>query len=144
MHRFAICLSARRAHLRLRLLIAACLLASTPAYAQVITSLSIGPSTDVSLPQGPAVQLRATAVFSDGVTRDVTMDASWSVSDPTVLALGTTPGVVQGVAAGIATVTAAHSGFTTTASYTVNPPALTFSCCTEEVTAPLSSSCRAA
>ena len=79
MYRLAICLSARRAGLRSTLLIAACLFASTPASAQVITSLSIGPSTDVSLPQGPPVQLRATAVFSDGVTRDVTMEAAWSV-----------------------------------------------------------------
>ena len=97
---------------------AAVALVSMPAYAQDVTSLSITPNS-VTLQEGAPVKLRAMAVYSDGVTRDVTAEAGWSVSNTGVLQLSATPGVVQGIGVGTGTVTATHSGFNATATYNV-------------------------
>lgn len=83
--------------------------------AQIATVIS---APALTLPHGASQQLTALAVFSDGTTSDVTSSASWSSSAPSKATV--TAGLVHGVAAGAATVTASSGGFGGTSSITVS------------------------
>ncbi|BDG09132.1 Ig-like domain-containing protein [Anaeromyxobacter paludicola] len=87
----------------------------------VIRSLAISPAA-VSVAAGYQLQLRATAGFSDGSTRDVTTQAAWSSSNTAVAVVatsGASAGLLSGVAPGTATVTASYGGKAATAPVTV-------------------------
>ncbi|HEY8075829.1 MAG TPA: Ig-like domain-containing protein [Labilithrix sp.] len=73
---------------------------STPVLAAII----VGPNPGV-VAVGKTVQMTATGVLTDGSTRDLTHDATWK-SSRTDLATVDALGVVTGVAAGDATITA--------------------------------------
>jgi uncharacterized protein YjdB len=87
----------------------------------VVTSISITPST-LSVPAGVTFQYQATAIYSDGTSKDVTGLASWSSSNATVIgvsnALGSR-GQAKTLASGSATVSAVYTGVTGTANVTV-------------------------
>ncbi|MBS2023897.1 MAG: Ig-like domain-containing protein, partial [Deltaproteobacteria bacterium] len=88
-----------------------------------LTKLAILPA-NVTLPAGTAQRLRAVGSFSDLSSRDVSADATWSVSDPTLAtvdALGNTTGLSPGAA----TVTAALSGKSASAQVKVTDATLT-------------------
>jgi hypothetical protein len=102
---------------RLRLL--ACLLATTPliggcslftfpSVEATLTTIELTPPVS-SLPAGVTRQLAATAMFSDGTTRDVTAEVEWTSSDPAVAEVST-DGAVTSVAAGVTTIVAAKPG----------------------------------
>ena len=81
-----------------------------------LQSVSTAPAS-VTVGVGKSTQLAATAAYSDGSSRDVTTQASWSSSDATKVRISNL-GVVTGVASGTATVTAQYGGFS--GSTTVN------------------------
>lgn len=73
-----------------------------------LTSLSLSPENpSVGVTQG--VTFTATGTFSDGTTQDLTSTVTWTSSDEgvAVVGLGPTGGVVQTLAAGAATISAA-------------------------------------
>ncbi len=73
------------------------------------TLQSISIQTVAPVPVGQTVNLVATGVFADGSKQDVTSQATWTSSAPTIASVGdtaTTKGQVTGVAAGTVTVTA--------------------------------------
>lgn len=74
-----------------------------------LQSIAVTP-TNPSLPKGGKQQLTATGSFSDGSTQDLTRQASWSSSDPTLVTVSNgpdSPGLADAVAEGTVTVTAA-------------------------------------
>jgi hypothetical protein len=57
--------------------------------------------------KGASVQFTATAMYSDGSTKDVTASSTWSSSDPTIATVSST-GLVTGVGDGTAAITASY------------------------------------
>ena len=90
------------------LLGAACGSSSTPTAASSVTAVTINGTAPAV---GTAAQFTATATLSDGSTMDVTSLASWSSSDTSDVTVSTS-GVVTGVAAGSAIVSATYSSVT--------------------------------
>lgn len=87
----------------------------------VPTSLSVAPAA-AELEEGAATSLTAILHYANGSEADVTGDAVWTTSDPGVATSdGVSPGLIQGVAPGTATISATHSGFTGTSVITVRP-----------------------
>ncbi|MGZ3450131.1 MAG: beta strand repeat-containing protein [Polyangiales bacterium] len=87
----------------------------------VVTSISITPST-VSVPAGVTYQYQATALYSDGTSKDVTALASWSSSDATIVAVSNalgSRGQAKSLAPGSVKITATYSGVSGTANATV-------------------------
>jgi hypothetical protein len=87
----------------------------------VARSLVVTPLA-VTLPTGFTTQLTATATFSDGSTRDVTAQATWSSSNPMVAGVRDMPpgrGQVTTVGSGTATIRADFMGVSATAIVTV-------------------------
>jgi len=58
--------------------------------------------------KGASAQFTATAMYSDGSTRDVTSTATWATSDSTIATV-TAVGVVTGVTDGTASITVTYS-----------------------------------
>jgi hypothetical protein len=90
------------------------------------TSTPVPVSIQVSAPQttipkGTSVQLSAVESFSDGSTKDVTSQATWSSSNSAVLTAAA-GGSVQGVATGSATASASIDGLTGSVGVTVAAP----------------------
>jgi hypothetical protein len=83
-----------------------------------LNSISIKPA-NASIAQGTRIQLSAIGTFNDGGTRDVTHNASWVVSDPTIVSIGTSNGFVVGLAPGLVTVTASLGAETQSVPLTV-------------------------
>jgi len=87
----------------------------------VLQALAVSPAS-ASVTPGSALQLSATATYSDGTTRDLTAAAVWSSSDAAIATvLG---GTARGVAKGQATISAALGGFTASAQLAVVDPVL--------------------
>lgn len=86
-----------------------------------LTGVSVSPSAATVFVGGSA-SLTATANFSDGTSIDVTAAATWSTSDGAVATVG--GGIVKGVGAGTATITATYSTAKGTAAITVSPAKL--------------------
>lgn len=87
-----------------------------------VQSVATSPAS-VTVGIGKSSQLAATATYSDGSSGDVTTQANWSSADTTKVTVSSM-GVVTGVAAGTATVTAqvgAFSGGTTVTVFQPNP-----------------------
>ena len=83
-----------------------------------LNSISIEPANG-SIAQGTRIQLSAIGTFNDGGTRDVTHQATWSVSDPNVLNIGASNGFVVGLAPGLVSITATLGSATQSVPFTV-------------------------
>jgi len=70
----------------------------------VLQSVTVGPS-NLNLQQGTTQQMTATGNFDDGSTKTLTSGVVWSSSDATIAPVSAA-GVVNGAAAGTATITA--------------------------------------
>jgi len=86
-----------------------------------LTGVTLTPAT-LSVPVGTWVQLQAHAHYSDGTQVDVTAQASWVSSDPSIApvsAASGSAGRVTGLTPGTATVTATWAGFPASTPVTV-------------------------
>jgi len=83
-----------------------------------LTTVTVGP-TGFNLPVGSTQQMTATGTFNDGSTKTLTSGVVWTSSDPTVATV-TVGGLVTGVAAGTATITAQSGTITGQSSITVS------------------------
>jgi trimeric autotransporter adhesin len=83
-----------------------------------LSSISLQPSNG-SIAQGTRIQMVAIGTFNDGGTRDITHQASWSVSDPGVLGIGSGNGFAVGIVPGLVTITATLGSATTSVPLTV-------------------------
>ena len=95
--------------------------------AKKITSIGITPTQPI-LQRGVTQPFKATAVYDDNSTSDVTQQATWSTGDTGVLsvvATGASAGVATALAAGTTSLTATLGGISGTTSVTVTAPALT-------------------
>ena len=89
----------------------------------VLTNLTIEPS-DALVPAGTTIPLVARGTFSDGTTRDLTNEVSWTSTDDATATVtnvgGRGPaGLVTGVKAGTVTIAAFYGGIATKAQVTV-------------------------
>lgn len=89
----------------------------------VVTSVEVTPANP-SIPKGTSQSFKATAIFSDSSTQDVTTTAAWSSDKPAVAPVAANTGVAQGVAVGQATIAAAYSGFSGSTALTVTAATL--------------------
>ncbi len=89
---------------------------SLSGQAYALVSIAISPQT-ASIPAGAARQFYATGSFTDGSIQDISSSVTWSSSNASTLTV-TSGGVVTGVAAGSAQVTASWT--TVAASVSVN------------------------
>lgn len=78
-----------------------------------LNSISITPSNG-SIAQGTKIQLAAIGTFNDGGTRDITHQATWSSSDPTIASVGAANGFLSAVAPGLVNITASLGSATDT------------------------------
>ncbi len=87
---------------------------------------AVAPQT-VTLAKGTSVSFRATATYTDGAKQDITASVVFSSSSPLVAAFRGAPGVVTGIAVGMATITAQDplSHLSATAVVTVTAATLT-------------------
>ena len=77
-----------------------------------VTRLEVEPATPV-VPAGLSLQLKATAILSDGMTVDVTKTATWSaMTDSTALTMPNSDGRVVGVTPGEGTVIVSYHSLT--------------------------------
>lgn len=94
--------------------------AATPA---VLLSIAVTPARP-TFAAGTDAQLIATGTYGDATTIDLSAMVKWSSSGPTIATVGET-GVMQGVAAGNATITARLGTISGTANATVTAAKLT-------------------
>ena len=87
-----------------------------------LKSLTITP-VNPSMANGTNLQLTATGIFSDGSTQDLTASVSWSSSG--AIATVSSGGVVTGMGAGSATITATQAGVLGATTVTVTTAVLT-------------------
>lgn len=87
-----------------------------------LTRIELTPAT-ASLAKGTTLQLTATGIFSDGTNADLTATATWTSADAAVLTVSA-GGLVTGLTAGAAQVTAAKDGVSGTLSVTVTAATL--------------------
>lgn len=89
----------------------------------VITDLQLTPGA-VSKPKGQTQQFTATGIFSDGSTRNVTENASWSSADPAVATVDS-QGLAKGVdTGGPVSISASFDGIQDSAQITVTDAVL--------------------
>ncbi|MFC0135539.1 hypothetical protein CR105_18035 [Massilia eurypsychrophila] len=88
-----------------------------------LVSVAVTPAT-ASVAIGATRTLVATATYTDGSSRDVTVGAAWTSATPAVATVNATSGVAVGVSVGNAVVTAAFNGKSGTSTVTVLPAAL--------------------
>jgi hypothetical protein len=96
-----------------------------PPFAPTLSSITVAPQTGSSTTTytGDTLQLMATAMYSDGSTKNVTSTATWSSSNAN-LATVSASGLVTGVAAGQPTISVALSGTSGKENVTVDAKAL--------------------
>jgi uncharacterized protein YjdB len=104
--------------------IAGCSSSSTSSAEVTLTGVSVSPRP-TSVVVGSTRQLTATATYSDGSTANVTTDASWASNATTTATVTVHGGLVSGVAAGTARVTASLGGKSASSDVTVTPVAPT-------------------
>ena len=87
-----------------------------------ISSIIISP-INISIARAATASLKAMATYPDGSTADVTTQVVWSSDSNIVAGVGISTGVVTGLSAGAATITASLYGVTSTvpASIVVTP-----------------------
>src|SRR5262245_1987207 len=86
--------------------------------APTVTGISVTPPTQ-TVPPGQAVQLTATARYSDGSTKDVTAQASWNSSQLNVASVSS--GIVRGIDLGRTTIRALFERFSSSQTIVVQP-----------------------
>ena len=84
-----------------------------------LTSITVG-AAFATVAVGSTDQMTATGNYSDGTDKDLTALAAWS-SSPAAVATVTNGGLVTGVAAGSATITATYTGVAGSMAVTVKP-----------------------
>ncbi len=89
----------------------------------VLTRIELSPS-NVTLPVGTSQTVRATGVFSDNTTQDITNTLTWTSANPGVATV-TNTGSVTGVASGNTSVTASSGNVSATTTVRVEPILLT-------------------
>ncbi|MCB0404620.1 MAG: Ig-like domain-containing protein [Bdellovibrionales bacterium] len=87
----------------------------------VLGAITIQPTT-VQLEVGHTLQLHAIASFSDGSTADVSSTTAWSANNSRIQI--NSAGLLTGVTAGSATITASYQGFSATRAATVTQTVL--------------------
>jgi sulfur relay (sulfurtransferase) complex TusBCD TusD component (DsrE family) len=99
-----------------------CIYASGPA--ATLSAIRVTPTNSTIL-AGTTQQFTATGTYSDGSTQNLSSQATWITSNPTVATVNAS-GLVTAVSAGTTTFTAALAGVTdaTTATVTANPPTI--------------------
>src|ERR1700719_2249898 len=93
---------------------------ATPISLQSITLSPVSPS----IAAGTAMQLSATAQYSDGSHADVTSEAAWSSSNTATATIGAATGKALSVAVGTATLTATLQGISASTTLTVTSATL--------------------
>jgi hypothetical protein len=83
-----------------------------------LTSIAIAP-TAPQVQLGTTTQLQVFGTYNDGSRNQVKTGVAWSSSAPTIASIGQTSGVLTGVQAGTATITADAQGLSSTATATV-------------------------
>ena len=88
-----------------------------------LSSIAVAPTggNSASVVAGLTLQLAATGTYSDGTTKDLSSTVAWTSSANATV---TSAGLVTGVSAGSATVTAATGGVSGNVALTVAPPNL--------------------
>ena len=92
----------------------------------VLVSIQVTPSNP-SIPKGMTRQLSATGIYSDHSTQDLTRQATWGSSDPSVASVSNAAGangLAAALAVGPAAVSAALDGVTGSTDFTVSEAAL--------------------
>lgn len=84
--------------------------------APTLQSIAVTPAT-LTAGVGGGHPLHATGTYSDGSTKDLTASATWSIATSTVATVS--GGIVTGVAAGTATVSAASGGVSGSSAITI-------------------------
>lgn len=84
----------------------------------VLQSLAIEPGESESGPGLPR-QFKAKGLYSDSTSVDLTRDASWASSSPSVATVGASDGLTHGVSIGTATISASYASFDAAASLTI-------------------------
>jgi uncharacterized protein YjdB len=85
-----------------------------------VTSISVSPNP-VSIRRGDTRQLMVTSLLSDGTSKNVTSDASYSSSNTSIAVVSST-GLITGNAVGATTVTAVYQGKSYTVAVFVGAP----------------------
>jgi uncharacterized protein YjdB len=96
---------------------------TAPALSQLVVS-----PVRHAMPVGERFQLSAAAIDSNNTSTNVTLQATWTSSDPSVVTVGSGgrgSGVITSVAPGTATITASYSGLTAAAAVTVTAAVVT-------------------
>ena len=88
--------------------------------APTLSSIAVTP-TNPTINTGAIQQFTATGTYSDGSTQNITSQVTWTSSSTAVATINAS-GLATGVSAGSATITAALSGLTGSASLTVQSP----------------------
>jgi uncharacterized protein YjdB len=83
-----------------------------------LASISVTP-TSTSVSVSAQVSFKATGIYSDGSSKDLTASAQWASSDSGTASM-TPAGIATGMAAGTATISAQSSGMTGSATLTVS------------------------
>ena len=96
--------------------------ASLTVTAATVLVLQLSPST-VSLPASGTQQLTATATFSNATSQNVTTSVAYTTSNAAVATVNTS-GILQGLGAGSATITATLGGSTASTTVTVTSATL--------------------
>lgn len=91
--------------------------------ATTLVSVAVSPTT-ASVAIGATQQFTATAAYSDGSARDITLLSAWTSATPAAGTVDASRGTAVGVAAGTSVITAAFEGKTGTATLTVLPARL--------------------
>ena len=103
-----------------------------------LASLTVGPSS-VSTNIGTTTQLKATGLYTDGSSQDVTTSVTWTSSEPGIAAVADT-GIATAKAAGAASLTASSGSSKASCQLTVLPAALvSISVSSDRTTIPLGS-----
>lgn len=87
-----------------------------------LTAISITPSNP-SIAKGGTRQLTAMGAYSDGTSRDLSSTVTWTSGTPAIATVNST-GLVTGVTAGTASISAASGAVSAQASVTVSPATL--------------------
>ena len=88
----------------------------------VLAKLNVTPQNP-GIPLGGSVQLKATAVYSDGTNQDVTGSAAWKSSDPGIATVDAT-GYVNGNGVGTAQISAQYESVSANDAVSVSPAVL--------------------
>ena len=96
----------------------------TPPPAPVLTGIAITPAS-IDLARGATSALTAIGTYSDASTATITTSVTWTSAQPAVASVGSSTGLVTGLLAGSASITASLGGVTSSAAaVTVLTPAL--------------------